>query len=150
MRRLAVLGTVLVLAGCGGDDGGGDTTRAEWAAAANEVCSTYGRRITALGTPTTPAGAEAFIRRAIPVAREEVAKLRELETPEDDAAKIDRMLDQVEQGIGALQSVLSARASGDQAAVDAATQRGRQASEASNRAATELGATDCAAQPGAS
>jgi hypothetical protein len=142
---------VLVLAGCGGDGGGGDdTTRAEWAAAANEVCSTYGRRITALGTPTTPAGAEAFIRRAIPVAREEVAKLRELETPEDDAAKIDRMLDQVEQGIGALQSVLSARASGDQAAVDAATQRGRQASEASNRTATELGATDCAAQPGAS
>jgi hypothetical protein len=149
VRKLAVLAAIVVVAGCSGDDGGG-TTRGEWAAEANQVCRAYGRRIAALGTPTTPAGAEGFIRRAIPIAREEVVKLRELDAPEADAAKIDRMLDQVEQGIGALQGVLSARAGGDQAAVDEATQRGRRASDASNRIARELGASECAATPSSS
>jgi hypothetical protein len=147
VRRLIALGTVLLTAGCagGGDD---EPTRAEWAAEANQICRTYARRIQAVGQPATPAAAAAFVRRAIPLAREEVEKLRALEAPEADAGRIDRMLDNVGQGIDALGAVVLARDSGDEAAVRAATQQGARVAAVSDRIARDLGASACAAQTG--
>ena len=147
MRGVVPLAAVVLLAaGCGGGDD--EPSGADWAAQANQICRTYAQRIQATGQPTTPTGAVAYIRRAIPLAQEEVEKLRALETPEADRAKIDRMLDSVEASIDALGAVLRARVSGDEAAVEDATQRGAQASAVSDRIARELGATACAAQTG--
>lgn len=142
MRRVAVLAALAVVSGCGG--GGEERTRAAWAAEANEICRVHERRIASLGTPATPAAAEAFLRRAVPVARDEVRALRALERPEADAARIDRMLDTADRGIDALAGVVRAREAGDEAAVREATARGRRAAAASSRIARELGATDCA------
>jgi hypothetical protein len=138
----ALILAALALGGCaGGDDG---PTRAGWAGEANDVCRTYERRIEALGSPTTADEAETFIRRALPLAREELAKLRAIDRPAGDDARIEQMLGAVDDGIGALDDVLRAREAGDEAAAADATARGRQAADRANGIARRLGATVCA------
>jgi hypothetical protein len=142
MRRLAVLAAA-AFAASGCTSGGDERTREAWAAEANDVCRTYARRIRALGTPATPAAAEDFIRRALPLAREEVERLGELEQPPADADEIELMLDTVREGLDSLDDAVAAGDADDAAELARATERGRLASQRADAIARRLGAGDC-------
>jgi hypothetical protein len=133
-----VLALVAVLAaGCAG--GGDDATRAEWAEEANAICRANADLPDGPATEGDDAADRAFLRDAIPIAREELADLRALDEPADDAARIEQMYAAIDEAIGALAEI----ADGGDAMVAGA--RARQAYDRANAIASELGLNVCAA-----
>jgi hypothetical protein len=57
----------------------------------------------------TPAEAQAFVRRALELQRELLAKLRDLEPPEGDEESIERWLDAVGEGTARIETASESR-----------------------------------------
>jgi hypothetical protein len=99
---------VPLLAGCGDDDsgGGGDTpTKEEFIEQADKLCEETDEEGTALveqsfADPTQPTASEAqaFIEAAVPIQRDLLQELRELDRPEGDEDEIERWLDAADEG----------------------------------------------------
>lgn len=97
----------LALAACGDDDngGGGGPSKEDFIQAADKLCRETDEKGTALAEEAfadpakpTPAEAQQFVRDAIPVQRDLLAELRELDRPEGDEAEIERWLDAADDG----------------------------------------------------
>jgi hypothetical protein len=88
---------VLVAAGCEiGDEGGGAQER--FIQQADTVCQDYGQRIGGIPRPQTFLRDFAvYMRRAVPIAREQNRELRALTAPEGSADDFRRMLDLLDQ-----------------------------------------------------
>jgi hypothetical protein len=136
VRGVLALVAVLV-AGCAG--GGGEPTRADWAEEANAICRANADRAEQPATEGDDAADRAFLRGALVIARKELADLRALEEPPDDAARIEQMYAAVDDAVDALAVIADG---GD------AQEAGLRASRAYDRAnaiATELDLDVCAA-----
>jgi hypothetical protein len=151
MTRLAsILLAVLafVVASCGGDD---PPTREEYADRASEICREAEQSLDEVtqGAETPEEVADA-VDQVIEESRNAVDELADLERPEGEAGEAaDRFVNATrteiqEKGIPVLEDLRDALADGDeQAAQDAAQRLQEIDSEASNRAARELGAEGC-------
>lgn len=151
MSRLVVVlfGLLAIaLASCGGDDG---PSRQEFADRASEICRNAERALEDVAENATSQQelAEA-VDRVIEESRKAVDDLADLEQPEGDAGEtaeefVNATRNEIEeQGIPALEDLRDALASEDQQAVQEAAQRLQDVdTEASNRAARELGANAC-------
>jgi hypothetical protein len=107
---VASLTSVLALvgAGCGGDDdddGGGasNVTKEEFIANADEICAGYTERGEALGDDlaadaSTEEVSAVILEDALPLFREQIAELRELDLPEADADELEQLWDDLEAG----------------------------------------------------
>jgi hypothetical protein len=100
LGRQAVVLTlcVLLLAGC---QFGSDSGKADFIREADTICANYERRIAGIPqTQTFLRDFAVYMRRAVPIAREQNQELRKLEAPEDDAADFQRMLTLLDQQLG--------------------------------------------------
>jgi hypothetical protein len=89
-RQAVVLLAVLALAGC---QFGSDSGKAEFIREADAICARYERQISLIPQPQTFLRDFAvYMRRVVPIARQQNQELRRLKAPEDDAADVQRML----------------------------------------------------------
>ena len=89
-RQAVVLLAVLALAGC---QFGSDSGKAEFIREADGICAKYERQISLIPQPQTFLRDFAvYMRRVVPIARQQNRDLRQLKAPEDDAADVQRML----------------------------------------------------------
>jgi hypothetical protein len=160
MTRLAPVLLVLLAftaAACDGDDapsGDGDDapSQEEFAQQANEICREAERSLDDVAEGAQgPEDIVAAIDEVIEESRKAVAELEDLERPEGEAGEtaeqfLNATRTEIEdEGIPALEQLRDAVESDDQGAIqDAAVRLQRIDSSASNTAARELGATDCA------
>jgi hypothetical protein len=80
----------LALAGC---SLGSDSGSAEFIRDADSICQRYERQISLIPQPQTFLRDFAvYMRRVVPIARDQNGELRSLEAPEDDAADFQRMI----------------------------------------------------------
>jgi hypothetical protein len=148
MRRVAAL-LVLVfgVTGCmGGDENGG--SREDYVAKADGVCGTYQVRLSRIPRPLTadPAELATYLERALPVAREQLAELKDLPKPTGDTDKqdVERLLALLEQELDLNEAAQKAAADGDGATADSNLQQGAAFSAQSNQLAEQLGFVICA------
>lgn len=86
---------VLLLAGC---DFGSDSGKAEFIRQADTICQRYERQISLIPQPQTFLRDFAvYMRRVVPIARDQNGELRNIEAPEDDAADFQRMITLLDQ-----------------------------------------------------
>ena len=145
ITALIVLAVAAVfLAACGG---GGDNrlSKEDFQQQANAICKRYDAKIKALGTPTSVADIPDFVEKGVPLIRQGLAELRALKPPAELEDDYNQMLDETEKAIPAARKLADAAAKQDAAAVQEALQEGNAADNASDRIATKLGLSDCAA-----
>jgi hypothetical protein len=152
MTRLApILLSLLAfaIASCGGDDA---PSREEFAERANEICRDTEQALENVGeNAESPQDIADAVDRVIEESRNAVDELADLERPEGDAGEaadtfVNATRTEIEdEGIPALEDLRDALADGDQQAAQEAAQRLQGIeSDASNKAAKELGANECA------
>lgn len=132
---------MLVLAGC---QFGSDSGEAEFIREADTICADYERRISLIPQPQTFFRDFAvYMRRVVPIAREQNQKLREIEVPEDDAADFRRMIALLDQQLAMWdQAGEQAFAGNDQEAQATFSQSSGPGGEA-QRIAAEIGFFSC-------
>jgi hypothetical protein len=139
---IAVIGALA--AGCGGGSDG-RLSKQEFLQQANAICKRYDAKVAALGSPSSPADIPRFVEKGIPVIQQGIAELRALRPPADLESDYNRMLDETEKAIPAARRLADAAENRDAAAVQKAIEEGNAADEASDRIATKLGLSKCAA-----
>ena len=147
--RLAILATLsaAVLAACGGGDASSERlSEEEFREQANAICTDYNEQIVDLGSPASPEDIPDFVERGIPIIEEGIAKLRELNPPEELADDYDRMLDETEKTIPVARQLSKAAADEDAEAVQEAISLGQEADAESDRIAREMGLESCASE----
>ena len=146
MRRLALLGLLVLAAGCMGDDEA--VSRDDYIAKADGVCGTYQVRLARIPRPVTddPAELELFLERALPIAREQNDKLADLEKPSDEETRneVDELLDLLDQELDFNEAAQEAASSGDQAALNSALQEATVVSAEAGRLSEQIGFVVCA------
>jgi hypothetical protein len=94
-QAVALALCALALAGC---DFGSDSGNAEFIRDADTICQRYERQIALIPQPQTFLRDFAvYMRRVVPIARDQNGELRNLEAPEDDAADFQRMITLMDQ-----------------------------------------------------
>jgi ABC-type glycerol-3-phosphate transport system substrate-binding protein len=147
--RLAILATLsaAVLAACGGGDASSERLSEEdFREQANAICTDYNEQIADLGSPASPEDIPDYVERGIPIIEEGIAKLRELNPPEELADDYDRMLDETEKTIPVARQLSEAAADEDAEAVQEAISLGQEADAESDRIAREMGLESCASE----
>ena len=146
-RQAVVLGLAIVtLAGC---QFGSDSGQADFIKEADTICADYERRIANIPQPQTFLRDFAvYMRRAVPIAREQNEKLRALEAPEDDAADFQRMVALLDQQLDmwaqAGEQAFNGNADQAQATFGQSSGPGQEA----QRIAAEIGFFSCARPEG--
>ena len=147
LRAAALLGlTVLVLAGC---QFGSDNGKAEYIREADAICAKYERQISLIPQPQTFLRDFAvYMRRVVPIARQQNQELRQLEAPEDDAADVQRMVTLLDQQLDIWETAgEQAFAGNDQQAQTTFAQSSGPGDEA-QRIAAQIGFFSCARPEG--
>ncbi|HEU6444711.1 MAG TPA: hypothetical protein VFL61_06610 [Gaiellaceae bacterium] len=137
---------LLALAGC---QFGSDSGEADFIRQADAICADYERRIALIPPPQTFLRDFAvYMRRAVPIAREQNQKLREIEAPDDVAADFQRMLALLDQQLDMWQQAGEQAFDGNdqqaQATFSGSTGPGGEA----QRIAAEIGFFSCARPEG--
>ncbi len=144
MRRAAfALVTILVLAGCGGGGGGERLTRAEFASKADAICGKYNQQTKALENPTNLSDLAKVADKTIPILDNALKDLRKLKPPEDEQAKVDQWLQQVENLKGDLTEIRDKADDNDMQGVQAVVPKADQHNTRANELATQLGMHVC-------
>lgn len=92
----------IVATGCGGDDGGGSSvTKEEFIDDADAICKKFDDELTDIGrgideSTTVDQFVDIYVGEAIPLFRDQVHELRDLDVPEEDAAKLDELWDELD------------------------------------------------------
>ena len=144
-RSVLVLAGAFALAGCGGED---RLSKEEFVQKADATCKKYEKRLEPLERQLTQAQsieeAGKIVDRAIPVVREGVRELRELEPPEDLEGKVDRWLDLNEENTETLEKLRDAAKQGDEKKIAELAQEADENEKRGDRIAAEIGLEDCA------
>jgi hypothetical protein len=145
MRRsaAAVLGILVLAAGCGGG-GGQRLSRDAYVAKADAICRTANAQTRKLRAPTTVAGIPAYVDRALPVLDSAIGRLRALRPPANLEPGVKNWLGAVGDARGALAAMRTAAQQGDTAKASSEGAAGASANRRANALAGSLGLTDCA------
>jgi hypothetical protein len=149
MRRLLTVLVVIVLA-CAGCGGGGDdgVSRDDYVAKADGICGDYQIRLARIPRPATGSATElgSYLERALPIAREQLEKLKDLERPSDDADRrdIERLLVLLQQELDLNDAAQKAAAAGNRASLEGNLQQGGVLAAEANQLSENIGFVVCA------
>ncbi len=145
-QAVALALCVLALAGC---QFGSDSGKADFIQDADAVCARYERQISLIPQPQTFLRDFAvYMRRVVPIARQQNDELRNLAAPENDAADFQRMLTLMDQQLDLwAQAGEEAFAGNDQQAQTTFTSSAGPGEEA-QRISGEIGFFSCARPEG--
>jgi hypothetical protein len=146
-RPLALIVIALATAGCmGGDDEA--VSRDDYIAKADVICGDYQVRLSRIPRPVTASPVElgSYLERALPIAREQLEKLKELDRPSDetDRQDVDRLLVLLEQELDLNDAAQRAAAAGNRASLDSNLQQGAALAAEANQLSEQLGFVVCA------
>lgn len=141
LRALLLAGSVLVLAGCGGDDD--RLSREEFRQQATAICNRLEEQTQQVAEPESLEDVEEFGTELRDLIDDGIADLRELRPPEDLEEPYGRYLESGEQLRDQLDALVEAAADGDEAGVQQALDRGERISEASDEQARAAGIPEC-------
>lgn len=142
MRAVGLLVlAILVLSGCQfGSDGG----NAEFIRQADAICAKYERQISQIPQPRTFLRDFAvYMRRLVPIAREQNGDLRKLEAPEDEAADFQRMLTLLDEQLNTWEVAGEAAFAGDDQQAQSTFSQSSGPGEEAQRIAGEIGFFSC-------
>ncbi len=148
MRRfrlvIPLLGSLVLIAGCGGSSNS-KLSYAAFSAAADKICANANSQAKAFQGVTTQATAAnaAKIDKIVPIAQDAVKKFQALKGPDSLQAAAQTAINDLNQEIKAAQDASNAAKAGDQAAYDAALQQLATTSQQSNADGSKLGAANC-------
>ena len=144
---IAAVGLAL-LAGCGGNGGGGALTKDEFVQEADAICADVEGKLedtqAELESATTPEELAQAIDESIPAVRDGVDRLRGLEPPDDLQAQVDEWLELTERNLGRLEDLRDAAEQGDQRALQEIATEAEADEERADGVAREIGLDDCA------
>jgi hypothetical protein len=146
-RSLAVVGAVAALAlaaGCGGDDG---PSAEDYVRQGNEICRQAVADAKDIERPTgdSSEAVAAYATAFLPIARRRLEGLRGLEPTDDDRRFHDRLIEEQETYVAAIQTLGEAAGRNDRATAGKAAQEGASAARRSTLLYNELGLDTCAA-----
>lgn len=140
MRRAALLALV-VLAGCGGDEGG-DAEAYE--NSGNAICADYATAIAELGQPTQVDEVGAYIAQALPVLTRTVERIEKLDPPAERREAFETFRDAARQTVDRATALRSAAEAADADAVQSLLAEATKASERRTELARSAGLDACA------
>jgi hypothetical protein len=111
MIRRALLGGLVLLAGCGGGTDGGDP--AAYRTAGDALCSDYATAIAKLGQPAKVQDIGPYIEKALPVLRRTVARVQRLDPPSDLADEYAAFRDAARSTVGRAEALRDAARAAD-------------------------------------
>ena len=144
-QAVALAFAALLLAGCeiGGD--GGESEKERFVVQADALCQQYAQRIGGIPRPQTFLRDFAvYMRRAVPIARQQNRELRALTPPEDSAADFKRMLELLDQQLDLAAAAGEEAYAGREARAQAALQQSLVPANEAARIAQRIGFTTCA------
>jgi hypothetical protein len=133
---------VVLVAGCGGG-GGKRLSREEYAAKADAVCRKYNEQTKAIENPTNLRDLAKVADKTLPILDNALSDLRKLKPPENEQAKVDEWLAQVENLKGDLTEIRDKAKDNDMQGVQAVVPKADEHNNRSNELATELGMKVC-------
>jgi hypothetical protein len=145
MRRLALLPLLAVLAACGGDDGSGELSRAEYTKRANAICVEAEQKLDALG------GFESFdeLAKEMKTGEEAMRKaaddLRALVPPVALRGQHAKLADLQDETADIAQRIAAAAADNDQVEMQTQAERADKLTITSNETARKLKLDECVA-----
>jgi len=147
LRAAVLVGlTFLVLAGC---QFGSDSGKAEFIREADAICAKYERQISLIPQPQTFLRDFAvYMRRVVPIARQENRELRQLKAPEDDAADVQRMVTLLDQQLDIWEAAGEQAFAGNDRRAQATFTQSVGPGDEAQRIAGELGFFSCARPEG--
>jgi excinuclease UvrABC ATPase subunit len=146
--RLAIplVGSLVVIAGCGGSSNS-KLSYAAFSAAADKICSNANAQSKSAGAGVTgeaTAANAAKIDKIVPIAQDALKKFQALKGPDSLQAAAQTAEDNLNQQIKAAQDASTAAKAGDQAAYNAALLQLQSLSNSAKTAGSKLGAKNCA------
>lgn len=143
-QAVTVAVAVLLLAGCNiGDEGTGE--QEQFAQRADAVCLRYAQRIGGIPPPQTFLRDFAvYMRRAVPLARQQNRELRALTPPDDVAEDYQRMLALLDEQLNLARIAGEEAYAGREARAQAAFQQSLAPASEAAQIASRLGFTTCA------
>ena len=145
-RALALILTTLPLAGC---QFGGSEGSAEFIKQADAICAQYERQISLIPQPRTFLRDFAvYMRRVVPIARQQNRELRRLDPPEDDAPDFRRMLALLDEQLDIAAQAGELAFRGNETAAQATLQESLGPAGEASRISEEIGFFSCARAEG--
>ena len=141
--RIAALVALLLVAGCGGDSGGGQLSAEELRRQADAICAKYDERFQALGEPSSPEELETFLAEGIPLFEQQTAELEELNPPDELEDDWNRAMEVQHEGIATIRELRDAVGEGDADRIQELSAEAESSSAESNQLARDLGLETC-------
>jgi hypothetical protein len=140
---VAVLGALFLLAGCGGEDGGGQLSAEELRGQADAICAKYDDEFNALGEPTSADELDAFLEEAIPLVEEQTNELENLDAPDELADDWDRAMAVQREGLANVRALQDAVQDGDATRIQELLAEAKSIRAESDQLARDLGLETC-------
>lgn len=138
---VAALSITVLSASCG--ESSGRLSKAEFIAKADAICATGRSEIKALPNPRTYAELPAYIRKALPIQRRDIAEIRKLKPPKRDQREVELMLERVDRTNEAFESLRAGVESGDAAEANRAYAEVMRTNDDATRRAERYGLRVC-------
>jgi hypothetical protein len=144
VRRALILATVLLTAGCGGDDGGGPLTKEEFEREANAICAAMNRDLSRLGQPESSQEFVEQLEAGQRRLREALRELEQLDAPPEYERDFRTLLRQGDEAVATINELIAAGESQDAEEFAEIAERAEKADAESDKVARRLGLDECA------
>lgn len=141
MRRLVLAGLV-VLAGCGGGDGGGDP--AAYEKTGNAICTDYATAIAKLGQPAKISELGPYIEKALPILKRTVQRIDALDPPSNRADAFGVFREAADKTVARAEALRNAASEADSGEVQRLLAEANEASARRKDLAKDAGLEACA------
>jgi hypothetical protein len=139
---LLAIGAVFVLSSCGGG-GSNRLTKEELATKMNTLCTTFNKKVDAVGTPKTIAEAVASYSKLVPVYEKLVADIAKLKAPADEEATLKQAVSLGKEQTGRVTALIGALKKNDVATYTKLSKESNANDKKSDTLFKKLGATAC-------
>jgi hypothetical protein len=139
---VSLTGAFLV-AGCGGDGGGGELSAEEFRQQADAICEDFEGRLDDVEAPSSPDDIQRFVNEAVPIIEDGTGELNSLDPPAEFQDEWDRITEINEENLDTIRAVRDALDNDDLEEATRLMQEAGGNEEEADRLAREIGLTKC-------